>query len=162
MEKIAYVIAVVMFFSLSVYGQETTVVNKIRKNPADTSLTYNPVFSMLNADVQGNVSVEQSSDVKRAFDSYNASAAKSKNYGYKILVYSSNSKNARGASSSIASSLKSSYPQLNVYRSYQAPFFMVHVGDFRTKIDAMKILYELSPTHKQAKVVKSIIGWYAF
>ncbi len=149
MEKITYVMAVMMFFSLSVYGQDTTAVN-------------NPVFSVLNADVQGNVSVEQSSDIKRAFDSYNASAAGNKKYGYKILVYSSNNKNARGASSSIASSLKSSYPQLNVYRSYQAPFFMVHVGDFRTKSDAMKILYELSPTHKQAKVVKSIIGWYAF
>jgi len=146
--------------SVSLGAQDTTAV----KNPnlVDSSLVNTSVFSLLSSEGGGSAVIDQTDQIRQAFERYNASASSRKSYGYKILVYSSNGKNARGASSGIAGQMKNTYPHLNVYRSYKAPFFMVHIGDFRTKSDAMKILHDISSSYRQAKVVRSAIGWYAF
>ena len=160
MKKIFLLTVFVAAVSLSLRAQDTTAVKDL--SLVDSSLVNTSVFSLLSSEGGGSAVIDQSDQIRQAFERYNASAASRKSYGYKILVYSSNGKNAREASSGIAGSMKNTYPHLNVYRSYKAPFFMVHIGDFRTKSDAMKILHDIAPSYHQAKVVKSAIGWYAF
>jgi septal ring-binding cell division protein DamX len=162
MRKILCILALVLASSFAMKAQDTTKVNVPYESAVDSSLINKSVFSLLSSASGGNAVIDQSDQVRSSFERYMASRSGKKSYGYKILVYSSNSKEARGASSSIAGALKSKYPHLNVYRSFKTPFFMVHIGDFRTKADAMKIIYELSSTYRQAKVIKSPIGWYAF
>lgn len=160
MKRIFLLAVFALAFSLNLGAQDTTAVKDL--SLVDSSLVNTSVFSLLSSEGGGRAVIDQTDQVRQAFDRYNASASSKKSYGYKILVYSSNGKNARGVSSGIAGSLKNTYPSLNVYRSYKAPFFMVHIGDFRTKSDAMKILHDISSTYRQAKVVRSAIGWYAF
>lgn len=160
MKRIFLLTVFVVAASLSLGAQDTTSV----KNPGlvDSSLVNTSVFSLLSSEGGGSAVIDQTDQVRQAFERYNASSSSKKSYGYKILVYSSNGKNAREASSGIAGTMKNTYPHLNVYRSYKAPFFMVHIGDFRTKSDAMKVLHDISSNYRQAKVVRSAIGWYAF
>ena len=162
MKRIICILILVLLPAAVLRAQDTTRTDAPYKGAVDSSLIHKSVFSLLSSSSGGSAVIDQSPEVKSSFDRYMASRSGRKANGYKILVYSSNSKEARGASSAIAGSLKSKYPHLSVYRSFKTPFFMVHMGDFRTKVDAMKVLYELEPTYKQAKVIKSSIGWYAF
>ena len=162
MKKILCILTLVLASSFAMKAQDTTKVEVPYESAVDSSLINKSVFSLLSSDAGGSAVIDQSDEVKSSFERYMASRSGKKAYGYKILVYSSNSKEARGASSAIAGSLKSKYPHLNVYRSFKTPFFMVHIGDFRTKADAMKIIHDLQSNYRQAKVIKSPIGWYAF
>jgi len=162
MKKFLFILALTLALTSVLKAQDTTKMDLQDLSAVDSSLINKSVFSLLSSGSVGSVVIDQSDEVRSSFERYMASRSGKKNTGYKILVYSSNSKQARGASSSIAASLKSKYPHLNVYRSFKTPFFMVHVGDFRTKTDAMKVLFELSSNYKQAKVIRSTIGWYAF
>lgn len=162
MNKLLCIVSIILASAVSLKAQDTSKVDIPYQGAVDSSLVNTSVFSLLSSSAGGSAVIDQSDAVRSSFERYIASRRGKKSYGYKILVYSSNSKEARGASSGIAGSLKSKYPKLNVYRSFKTPFFMVHVGDFRTKADAMKVLYELQSTYRQAKVIKSTIGWYAF
>ena len=162
MKNILCILALLIASAINLKAQDTTKVDLPYQGAVDSSLVNTSVFSLLSSNSGGSAVIDQSDAVKSSFERYVASRRGKKSYGYKILVYSSNSKEARNASSGIAGSLKSKYPHLNVYRSFKTPFFMVHVGDFRTKADAMKVLYELQSNYRQAKVIKSPIGWYAF
>ena len=162
MKNILCILALLIASAINLKAQDTTKVDLPYQGAVDSSLVNTSVFSLLSSNSGGSAVIDQTDAVKSSFERYVASRRGKKSYGYKILVYSSNSKEARNASSGIAGSLKSKYPHLNVYRSFKTPFFMVHVGDFRTKADAMKVLYELQSNYRQAKVIKSPIGWYAF
>ena len=160
MKRFLLLIVSVLAISAALRAQDSTAVKDL--SLVDSALVNTSVFSLLSSEGGGSAVIDQTDQVRQAFERYNSTASSKKSYGYKIIVYSSNGKNARGASSSIAGALKNSYPNLNVYRSYKAPFFMVHIGDFRTKSDAMKILHDISSSYRQAKIVRSTIGWYAF
>ncbi len=162
MKRSLLIILIVLLPAAVLRAQDTTKTEAPYIGALDSSLINKSVFSVLSSASGGSAVIDQTPQTKTSFERYMASRSGKKANGFKILVYSSNSKEARGASSGIAGTLKSKYPHLNVYRSFKTPFFMVHVGDFRTKTDAMKVLYELQPTYKQAKVIKSTIGWYAF
>lgn len=162
MKKILYILPLLLLVSLYAKGQDTLKVQPPFMDTMDSTLINTSVFNLLSHSSGGNITVNQTPEVKGAFERYLALQSAKKRNGYKVLVYSSNAQSARRVSASVESSLKSAYPNLKVYRDYKAPYFMVHVGDFRNKSDAMKICYELSSEYKQAKVVKSVIGWYAF
>lgn len=162
MKKILYIFPLLLLLSVYAKGQDTLRVQPPFMDTMDSTLINTSVFSLLSSTEGGDITVNQTAEVKGAFERYLAQQSAKKRNGYKVLVYSSNAQSARRVSASVESSLKSAYPNLKVYRDYKAPYFMVHVGDFRNKSDAMKICYELSSEYKQAKVVKSVIGWYAF
>ncbi len=163
---------VLLFFSNSVSAQNIGNQEKASQNdtvsimpaiePAvDSSLVNLSVFTLLQADRGGKIVVNRTSSVNGKFESYISGNKERKNNGYRILVYSSNSQNARSVSQNIENALRNTYPA-PVYRSYSAPFFTVHIGNFRTKADAMKLCNELLPTYPQAKIVRSVIDWYSF
>ena len=162
MKKILYILPLLLLLSVYAKGQDTLRVQPPFMDTMDSTLINTSVFSLLSSTEGGDITVNQTAEVKGAFERYLAQQSAKKRNGYKVLVYSSNAQSARRVSAGIESSLRGAYPNLKVYRDYKAPYFMVHVGDFRNKSDAMKICYELSSEYKQAKVVKSVIGWYAF
>lgn len=162
MKKILYILPLLLLLSVYAKGQDTLRVQPPFMDTMDSTLINTSVFSLLSSTEGGDITVNQTAEVKGAFERYLSLQSAKKRNGYKVLVYSSNAQSARRVSAGIESSLRGAYPNLKVYRDYKAPYFMVHVGDFRNKSDAMKICYELSSEYKQAKVVKSVIGWYAF
>lgn len=110
----------------------------------------------------GQVFVNQDTTVANAFNNYIYDNGLRKRNGYRILIYSNNSQTARAGSAEITTALQGSYPNQKIYRAYSAPFFTVHIGNFRTKNDAMRLYKELLPLYPQAKIVKATIEWYSF
>ncbi len=46
------------------------------------------------------------------------------------------------------------YPNIGAYLVYQQPNFKIRVGDFKTRLEAMKFLKELQPLYSTAFLVK--------
>lgn len=127
----------------------------------DSSLINVPLFALLEGEGGGRITVNQTPAVRNMFDSYVSANVDRRKSGYRILVYSDNTQSARANSENIEKTLRATYP-MEVYRNYSAPFFTVHIGNFRTKADAMRLCNELLAAYPQAKIVRSAIDWHTF
>ena len=87
----------------------------------------------------GNVRIEQSSAITKMLDQnayYNQRNQSMQ--GYRIRIYRDNSQSARQRSVQVEQKFKERYPDFNAYRSYNSPYFIVTIGDFRTVDEAIK------------------------
>ena len=121
----------------------------------DSTLLGRSVLSVLGA----GVTVNQSTAMKSAFDSYVSANASKKVSGYRIRVYYENSQNARNRSESIARTISGTYPGIGVYRTFESPNFKVCVGDFRTKDEALKLYHALKSSYPTAIILKETINY---
>ena len=70
--------------------------------------------------------------------------------GYRIQVYSSNDqKNAGRESADIAEKVRNLNLGIDIYRTYNAPFWRVRLGNYRTQADANEVLEELTDVIKK-------------
>ena len=121
----------------------------------DSTLVGRSVLSVLGS----GVSVNQSSAMKSAFDSYVSANASQRVSGYRIRVYYENNQNARNRSEAIARSISGTYPGIGVYRTFESPNFKVCVGDFRTKDEALKLYHALKSSYPTAIILKETINY---
>ena len=121
----------------------------------DSTLMGRSVLSVLGS----GVTVNQSSAMKSAFDSYVSANASKKVTGYRIRVYYENSQNARNRSEAIARTISGTYPGIGVYRTFESPNFKVCVGDFRTKDEALKLYHALKTSYPTAIILKETINY---
>ena len=121
----------------------------------DSTLVGRSVLSVLGS----GVSVNQSSAMKSAFDSYVSANASKRITGYRIRVYYENNQNARNRSEAIARSISVTYPGIGVYRTFESPNFKVCVGDFRTKDEALKLYHALKSSYPTAIILKETINY---
>ena len=52
------------------------------------------------------------------------------------------------------------YPEIPTYLEYEAPYYRVLVGNFRTKLEAIKIKHQISKNFPGAYPVPEIINFY--
>ena len=122
----------------------------------DSTLVGRSVLSVLGP----GVTVNQSSAMKSAFDSYVSANASKRITGYRIRVYYENNQNARNRSEAIARSISGTYhPGIGVYRTFESPNFKVCVGDFRTKDEALKLYHALKSSYPTAIILKETINY---
>lgn len=121
----------------------------------DSTLVGRSVLSVLGS----GVSVNQSTAMRSAFDSYVSANASKRITGYRIRVYYENNQNARNRSEAIARSISGTYPGIGVYRTFESPNFKVCVGDFRTKDEALKLYHALKSSYPTAIILKETINY---
>lgn len=63
-------------------------------------------------------------------------------YGYRVQVFYGSD---RREMFNQQSRFKSSYPKINTYIIYKEPNYYLRVGDFRTKLEAQRLMSELRP-----------------
>ena len=51
------------------------------------------------------------------------------------------------------------YPEIPAYLEYEAPYYRVRVGNFRTKLEAIKVKHQISKKFPGAYPVKDIINF---
>ncbi len=74
--------------------------------------------------------------------------------GYRVQIYSGNSKQPAREARQRFSQL---YRQTKAHESYEQPYFKVKVGDFKTKLDALKLKNDLSKHFPNCFIVESEI-----
>lgn len=86
-------------------------------------------------------------------DEYN----KDKRGGYRVQVYSNNGINSKSIAEARALLIKEKFSEYPSYVIYNAPFWRVKIGDFRTKQDAEDFANELKNAYPQFRREISIV-----
>ena len=79
--------------------------------------------------------------------------------GYRIRIYSDLGSGARDQSQSIKARFYEIFPEIPIYREYDSPYFKVYVGDYRTKIDALKDFNNIKRYFPSAFIVPDKINF---
>jgi hypothetical protein len=153
MKKLLIIAILALLPGMMLQAQEYRV--ESGSSRVDSTLLGRSVLSVLGA----GVTVNQSTAMKSAFDSYVSANASKKVSGYRIRVYYENSQNARNRSESIARTISGTYPGIGVYRTFESPNFKVCVGDFRTKDEALKLYHALKSSYPTAIILKETINY---
>ena len=60
--------------------------------------------------------------------------------GYRVQIYSGSNRNA---AYDAQAKFQNKYPEQRTYITYNEPYFKVHAGDYRTRLEAEKIMQQL-------------------
>ena len=136
-------------------------------NGSDTIHAQTPQFSIFDSfeashstGEGGKVVIHQSDAIKQLvgtrIDSENIDVLNGKTYliteGYRIQVYSGNNqRTSKDEAYTLQSNIKELYPDIDTYVKYNAPFWRLHIGNFRSFEEASLILRELRGIFPQKK-----------
>lgn len=149
-------------FALQAQTEAVDTAGVAREAVVDSTLVGKNIISLLDGATggkDGDVTLHQSANIKKAYSSQLASNGSRKINGYRVRIFSDNKQNARGASEAAMNRFKGMYPSIPAYRTYTNPFFKVTVGDFRTKSEAMKLLRSIKGSFPTAFIVAETIDY---
>jgi len=78
--------------------------------------------------------------------------------GYRIRIYSDLGTHARKESEEYKARFYENFPDIPIYQDYDRPYWKVYVGDFRTKIEAIKSLKKVKREFPAAFIVPDQIN----
>src|SRR6056297_1063987 len=78
--------------------------------------------------------------------------------GYRIRIYSDLGTHARKESEEYKARFYENFPHIPIYQDYDRPYWKVYVGDFRTKIEAIKSLKKVKREFPAAFIVPDQIN----
>lgn len=92
---------------------------------------------------------------RNALKSVKSGAAKFSSQGYRILIFSGAS---RRDAYNIQARFQAEYPGIRTYISYTTPDFKVHVGDFRTRLEAEKQVQDMKYRYQRLFITAARIN----
>ena len=72
--------------------------------------------------------------------------------GYRIQVYMDSGNQARVKTQRARAEFEKKYPDVNVYVTYDEPYFRLRAGDFRTRLDARRFMEQISENYPPGTV----------
>ena len=79
--------------------------------------------------------------------------------GYRIRIFADLGTQAREESEEVRAEFYEKFPEISVYREYDDSWWKVYVGDFRTKIEAIKSLKKIREEFPSAFIVPDQINF---
>lgn len=73
--------------------------------------------------------------------------------GYRIQIFFDSGNNSKTRGQAVYEAFSARYPEIRAYLTFIAPNYKVRVGDFRTRLDAVRFLQEILPDYPGAYVV---------
>jgi len=73
--------------------------------------------------------------------------------GFRVQIYTDSGNRSKLRTDRVKADFDSRYPQIPSYISYDEPYYKLRVGDFRTRLDALRFLNEVSSTYLSAIIV---------
>ena len=150
MKKILLILSMVLLGAGIVRAQDTTLVA-----PVDSTLIGKDILNVLGP----GITLDQTTPVRQALQNYVMNNAEKPISGYRIRVFYDNGPQARDKSETIEQVLKTQFPEVMVYRSFESPNYKVSIGDFRTKDEALRIYNALKGTYPTAFIIKESINY---
>jgi len=85
----------------------------------------------------------------------NSSSSQISLNGYRVQFFSSSN---RAEAYNAQARFNRKYPDIRTYISYREPYFKVRAGDFRTRLEASKLLQELRPMFTSLFIIQEKIN----
>lgn len=156
MKRIIAILSLLAALSFSLRAQELfPAADTLPPAQVDSTLLGIDPLSLMGP----SITVNQSPAMKRALSLYIINNSARTLQGYRIRVYFGNDQAARVRSESIAAYIRSSFPEVAVYRTYEKPNFKVVVGDFRTRDEALGLYTRLKQIYPTAFIIKETINY---
>jgi len=129
----------------------------ISQNTIDSSFIYSP--AQKSTDTAGEVVLIQDYKIESLLEKKLAvNEARPAQFGYRIQIISVTGANSRDKVNVEKAKILMDYKDVRVYVVYNAPYFKVRLGDFRTKLNAVQFLNTISDKYPQAFVVKDKVN----
>ena len=142
-------IFIICFSYTATYGQADSLARKTKD-----------VFTNIERQSEGRITFTQEDSIHNLVLKHIAKNKQKKGIpGYRIRIYSNLGTEARRESQEVRVKFYEEFPEIPVYREYDSPYFKVYVGDFRTKIEAIKSLKKISRYFPDAFVVPDQINY---
>jgi hypothetical protein len=77
---------------------------------------------------------------------------------WRVQIYLGSGKNSRGEAESTRNSFKTKYPEIDAEVLYHSPYFKVHVGIFKTRLEAESLKMKIAGDFSKSWVVNEVIG----
>jgi hypothetical protein len=123
-------LAVLIILGLNLKAQSNTEIN-----------SNMDVFQKVQVNEEGKGEIVIFQDMRVNELLYNSVEHNKKNggmQGYRIRIFSNLGNSARAQSQAAKTRFYELFPEIPFYPVYRSPYFIVYVGDYRTKIDALK------------------------
>ena len=78
--------------------------------------------------------------------------------GFRIQVFSDSGINSKTKAQAAQSELQARFPGMTVYLSFKSPNYKVRAGDFRTRLDAQRVLVQLTADYPNAFIIADQIN----
>ncbi len=108
------------------------------------------------------VTLLQDANIPVLFERVKRMNQKSGLMGFRIQIYNGSGQDAREAIQKLTLDLTSKFPEIDasvIYQEYQAPFFKLRVGDFRTRNEAFELYNQIKHYYPNCYIVKSRIHY---
>jgi hypothetical protein len=78
--------------------------------------------------------------------------------GYRIQIFFDSGNNSKTKGQTVYEEFRARYPEVPAYLTFKAPNYKVRVGDFRTRLEAVRFLQDLLPVYPGAYVITDWIN----
>ena len=78
--------------------------------------------------------------------------------GFRIQLFSDSGNNSKTRAQVLQEELLVKYPEMGVYLTFKSPNYKIRLGDFRTKLDAQRILNQIAVDYPNAFIVSDQIN----
>ncbi len=151
MTKKIYLFFILLFSSVVMFAQLPPETESQTEANNDIDLFHSSAYS-------GNVTIQQSSSIKKLLEARMSMLKKQKGFeGYRIRIFAKVGSGARTQAQDIRIEFLEKFNDLEAYLQYNSPNWEIHVGDFRTRMEAMQRLTEIKKEYPQAFVVKDYV-----
>ncbi|MFO7938859.1 MAG: SPOR domain-containing protein [Bacteroidales bacterium] len=146
---------------LIVFGLLQSIVIIAQEEPRSSAIDLNDYVLKLQSRQpgQGVVTIQQDT---RLHDLLNAHRLYSQRHpginGYRIRIFSELGTHAREEWDMAKARFYSRFPDIPIYQEYKNPSYKIYVGDYRTKIDALKALEKIQMYYPNAFIVPDRIN----
>lgn len=129
----------------------------------DSTVVVHDIFSEINDDSEGGkIQIYQDPILHVLIDKNTRINKKEGLWGYRIQIFSGSGQNARDKSFAIQTEFVEQFPDFDkglIYNIYQAPFFKLRLGDYRSKNEAVEFYHQLKEFFPNSYIVKSKINF---
>ncbi len=124
-------ILILFLLSFNLSAQEET------KNLSETG------FILGYLDDGGNVNITQDARLTAVVSNHILSNKNRPTMGWRVQIYFGQGQSAKAKAENVKKSFLKKYPDVSAYLIYEAPYFKVRVGNYKTKFEARKMKVEL-------------------
>lgn len=111
----------------------------------------------------GNVKIVQAGEIAELVGVRLSILKKQKGFeGYRIRIFAKTGAGARTEADDLRVEFREKYEQIKPYLHYNTPNWEIHVGNYRTRMEAMEVLDMIKEDYPQAFVTKTIIEFPDF
>ena len=147
------------FFTLSIaLTMSVCVLAQAPPENSPSSIKSEDVDLFSSSAYSGNVNIIQAGEIAELVGVRLAILKKQKGFeGYRIRIFARSGAGARTEADDLRVDFREKHESIKPYLHYNTPNWEIHVGNYRTRMEAMEVLDKIKEDYPQAFVIKTII-----